>query len=97
MPARNEVAGLQVDPILYDFILDEALPGTGVDPDAFWRGTADLIDELSPRNRSLLAQRDELQSRIDDFHTEPGQPDPEAYHAFLREIGYLVDEPEPSR
>ena len=94
MPARIEVAGLQVDAILYDFIVNEALPGTGVDPDAFWRGTADLIDELSPRNRSLLAKRDELQSRIDEFHiANPGQPEPEVYHAFLREIGYLADEP----
>jgi malate synthase len=95
MPARKEVAGLQVDAILYDFILDEALPGTGVDPDAFWRGAAELIDELSPRNRSLLAKRDDLQSRIDAFHTaDPGQPEPRVYHAFLREIGYLADEPE---
>ena len=96
MPARIEVAGLQVDAILYDFIVNEALPGTGLDPDAFWRGTADLFDELSPRNRSLLATRDELQSRIDEFHTaHPGQPEPAGYHAFLREIGYLADEPEP--
>ncbi len=95
MPARIDVAGLRVDAILYDFIVDEALPGTGVDADAFWQGTADLIDELSPRNRSLLAKRDELQSRIDEFHTaHPGQPEPEAYRAFLREIGYLADEPE---
>ena len=77
MPARIEVAGLQVDTILYDFIVGEVLPGTGLDPDAFWRGTADLFDELSPRNRSLLAKRDDLQSRIDDFHAaQPGQPEP---------------------
>jgi malate synthase len=94
MPARIEVAGLQVDAILYDFIVNEALPGTGVDPDAFWRGTADLFDELSPRNRSLLAKRDELQTRIDDFHAaHPGQPEPEGYRAFLRQIGYLADDP----
>ncbi len=96
MPARIEVAGLQVDAILYSFILDEALPGTGVDPDEFWQGAADLIDELSPRNRSLLAKRDELQSHIDAFHTShPGQPEPDVYHAFLRHIGYLTDEPGP--
>ena len=94
MPARIEVAGLRVDAILHDFVVNEALPGTGVDPDAFWRGTADLIDELSPRNRSLLAKRDELQERIDEFHAaNPGQPDPEVYRAFLHEIGYLTDEP----
>jgi malate synthase len=94
MAARIEVAGLQVDEILYRFIADDALPGTGVDADGFWRGTADLIDDLSPRNRSLLAKRDELQSRIDEFHmANPGQPEPAGYHAFLREIGYLTDEP----
>jgi malate synthase len=96
MPARIEVAGLRVDPVLYDFVVAEALPGTGVDPDAFWQGVAELIDELSPRNRALLAKRDDLQSRIDEFHAaNPGQPDPDAYRAFLQEIGYLADEPEP--
>ena len=94
MPARISVAGLEVDAVLHDFIMNEALPGTGVEPDAFWRGAADLIDELSPRNRDLLATRDEIQGRIDAFHADhPGQPDPETYRAFLTEIGYLTDDP----
>jgi malate synthase len=94
MPARIEMFGLQVDAVLYDFIAHEALPGTGVDPDAFWQGTAELIDDLSPRNQSLLATRDALQVRIDEFHgAHPGQPEPGVYREFLSEIGYLADEP----
>jgi malate synthase len=94
MTARIDVAGLQVDATLYDFIVEEALPGTGVDPEAFWLGAAELIDDLSPRNRGLLAIRDDLQRQIDEFHAaRPGQPEPGPYKAFLREIGYLVDEP----
>ncbi len=94
MPARIDAAGLEVDAVLHDFIVNEALPGTGVDAESFWRGAADLIDELSPRNRSLLAARDEIQRRIDEFHAaHPGQPEPKVYRAFLREIGYLTDDP----
>ncbi|MEQ1736388.1 MAG: malate synthase G, partial [Rhodoglobus sp.] len=91
-PIRIGVAGLEVDAALYDFIVNEALPGTGVDAEAFWRGAAELIDELSPRNRALLDVRDDMQRRIDGFHAaHPGQPEPAAYRTFLTGIGYLVD------
>jgi malate synthase len=95
MDDRVQTGGLSVAGSLHRFISDEALPGSGVEPDAFWTGADELIHALAPRNRELLARRDELQSRIDDFHRDhPGTPDPEAYTAFLTEIGYLLDEPE---
>ena len=94
MTDRIEAGGLQVDEKLYDFINDEALPGTGVSPDAFWSGLDRLIHDLSPRNRELLAKRDELQRRIDDWYQENrDQPiDLADYKAVLQEIGYLVPE-----
>ena len=94
MSERVEVGGLQVDRLLYDFINDEALPGTGVPADAFWAGFDRLINGLGPRNRALLAKRDELQRRIDAWYRETrDQPiDLPEYKAVLREIGYLVPE-----
>ena len=94
MQQRIQVGGLAVAENLHRFIVEEALPGSGVDADAFWQGADAVIHDLAPRNRELLARRDELQGRIDAFHIEhPGVPDAETYTAFLTDIGYLLDEP----
>ena len=94
MSDRITVDGLQVSSVLYDFINNEALPGTGVDKDAFWSGAAAVIADLAPRNRDLLAVRDDLQAKIDQWHRDHrGELDFDAYKAFLTEIGYLVDVP----
>lgn len=90
-------AGLTVDAALAEFAEREVLGPLGHDPDRFWQGFADLLAAFAPRNRTLLAKRDELQARIDAWHIERrGQPhDPEAYCRFLEQIGYLVPEPAP--
>ncbi len=87
---------LQVAAELHDFIESEALPGTGVDPNAFWAGFDALVHDLAPRNQELLTQRDQLQARLDEWHrANPGPvTDFEAYEQFLRDIGYLQPEPE---
>jgi malate synthase len=89
-----EKDGLAVSPALYDFIAREALPGTGIDPAKFWTGFAQLAEELTPKNRALLAERDRLQAAIDGWHRDhPARPiDAAAYTAFLKEIGYLQPE-----
>ncbi|HEX9857750.1 MAG TPA: malate synthase G, partial [Paracoccaceae bacterium] len=86
--------GLAVDRRLADFIEIEALPGTGVEAAAFWAGFAAAVADLGPRNRALLARREDLQARIDAWHiARRGQDfDAAAYGAFLREIGYLLPE-----
>ncbi len=88
--------GLQIAAPLHAFIEGEALPGTGVAADAFWSGLAALLRDLTPRNRALLARRDEIQAQVDAWHAgHRGQPaDPAAYEAFLRAIGYLLPEPD---
>jgi malate synthase len=96
MAETIDKAGLQVAATLARFLEEEALPGTGIEPDAFWRGMADIYARFVPDNRALLATRDALQAKIDAWHdAHPGQPSGDAYHAFLRKIFYLVDEPEP--
>ena len=84
-------AGLKVAETLARFIEDEALPGTGIDADRFWQATADLFAGFVPENRALLARRDDLQAQIDARYQAGGVVD----EAFLRQIGYLVDEPAP--
>ncbi|MEZ5864705.1 MAG: malate synthase G [Geminicoccaceae bacterium] len=85
---------LRVAPELAAFLEEEALPGTGVAPDAFWSGFSALVHELGPQNAELLRRRDALQAEIDAWHIKRrNQPhDHEAYKAFLSEIGYLRDE-----
>ncbi|MXQ11561.1 malate synthase G [Microvirga makkahensis] len=93
---RVQTNGLQVAPVLHDFIEQEALPGTGVSAEAFWKGLAGLVKEFAPRDRELLAIRDRLQAQIDEYHrTRAGRPiDQAEYERFLREIGYVLPEPE---
>jgi len=89
--------GLSIDARLVDFVQDRALPGTGLDADKFWADFAALLGKFAPENAALLQKREDLQARIDAWHGErAGQPhEPQAYQAFLREIGYLVPEPAP--
>ncbi|MEZ5778402.1 MAG: malate synthase G [Paracoccaceae bacterium] len=86
--------GLQVDRKLAEFVEREAVPGTGVAPDAFWTALAGIVSDLGPKNRALLARRERLQEQIDQWHRDRhGKPhDHEAYKAFLTEIGYLLPE-----
>jgi malate synthase len=88
--------GLEVAPVLHDFIEREVLPGTGISSEAFWTGLAGLIRDFAPRNQDLLAVRDDLQRRIDAYHAaRADQPvDGAGYEAFLREIGYIRPEPD---
>ena len=81
---------------LYDFINDEALPGTGIEPAAFWSGFSAILNDFTPRNAELLATRDNLQARIDAWHeAHRGEDfDRDAQKKFLQEIGYLLPEGE---
>ncbi len=88
-------AGIEIDPALATFIETDVLAPLGRDAGAFWQGFAALLGEFAPRNRALLAKRDDLQAKIDAWHADrAGQKvDQGEYQAFLREIGYLVPEP----
>ena len=96
MTDRVTVGNLRVAQVLYDFVNNEALPGTDIDPDSFWAGVDKVVADLTPKNQDLLARRDELQAQIDKWHRQRViEPiDPEAYKQFLTEIGYLQPEPD---
>jgi malate synthase len=93
---RIEAAGLSIARELFDFVDAEALPGSGVAPDRFWKGFAALVNDLGPRNRALLAERDRLQAEIDSWHrAHVWHAERSVYGSFLREIGYIAPEPAP--
>ena len=95
MTDMTKRSGLQVAANLDQFIEHEALPGTGVDSAAFWAGFDALVHDLAPKNRALLAERDRLQTELDQWHrAHPGPVrDLAAYRSFLESIGYLVPVP----
>ncbi|SFR48899.1 malate synthase [Marinobacter daqiaonensis] len=95
MTERVQVGDLQVAKNLFDFVNNEAIPGTGVDADRFWAEFDKVVHELAPRNRELLAKRDDIQEKMDGWYrNHKGQAFVmDEYKSFLKEIGYLVDEP----
>jgi malate synthase len=92
---RSSRAGLQVATVLSDLIEERILPGTGLEPEVFWKGFTQIVDTLAARNRELLAKRDALQAQIDTWHREHAAKPHDAtlYKQFLTEIGYLLPEP----
>src|ERR1700761_911512 len=90
-----DAGDLRVAQPLHDFVRDEALPGTGLDPKAFWTGFSAIVHDLAPTNRALLEKRDAAQAAIDAWHKQhSARPiDGTAYRAFLTGIGYLQPEP----
>jgi malate synthase len=90
-----KIGNLQVARIFYEFINTEALPGSGLNSERFWSDLETLIKDLTPKNKALLARRDEIQDKINIWHKEnKGNFDFEKYKSFLQEIGYLEPEVE---
>ena len=91
------IGRLDIAQPLYDFVAEEAVEGSGIEAEGFWRAFEAVVADLGPRNAELMARRDRLQSQIDDWHREARASgrghDPQAYAAFLRDIGYLDDPP----
>ena len=93
MSDRVNNGGLSIDKELWDFVNGEALPGTGISQDKFWSDLETLFDELGPKNDALLAKREDLQAKMDEWYTAKGTDySMEEYKAFLTDIGYLVPE-----
>lgn len=88
-----EAEGLAIAREFYDFVDDEALPGTGIDNATFWTNFSSIVHNLTPTNRALLARRAELQAELAAWYRDHGAPvDIADYESFLRIIGYLPPE-----
>jgi malate synthase len=96
MTDRVQQGSLQIDPVLHDLLENDIAPGTGIEPARFWQALEAIVTDLGPRNRELLAVRDDMQAKIDAWHRDnPGAGyDRAAYKSFLQEIGYLLPEGE---
>lgn len=94
MTERIKKGGLEIATVLYDLVANEIAPGTGVEPDVFWAKFEEILTDLVPKNKALLAKRDAIQAQIDAWHqARAGKPiDMAEYKAFLTEIGYLLPE-----
>ena len=94
MTERVQCGGLQVAKTLHTLLEQDIAPGTGVTPADFWAALESIVRDLGPRNKELLAIRDDMQAKIDVWHSaNPGADyDRDAYKAFLQEIGYLLPE-----
>ena len=70
MSNRIQCADLHIDEALHSLLVNEIAPGTGIDPDHFWQGVADIWAALGPENQRLLGERDALQTQIDQWHRD---------------------------
>ena len=91
-----EKNGLKISSALYEFINNEAIPGTKVDSEDFWKNFSNVAHELAPINKSLIEKREIIQKKIDEWHksNQGKEFDKEKYIKFLKSIGYLVEEKE---
>ena len=87
---------LKVSKELDDLINKKVCIGIDLEPENFWASFEKIIEEFTPRNRALLDKREDLQKKIDNWHlANKGKPiDKAEYKNFLKEIGYLLEEPE---
>ena len=96
MSERIQKGSLAIDAELYNFIAQEVAPVVGIDNDKYWQDFEAIVKEFSPRNKALLAKRDDIQTQIDEWHinnpASNGQFDKAAYTQFLKDINYIVPE-----
>jgi len=91
MTERTQIGGLQIAQPLYDLVVNDIAPGTGIEISTIWRELENILTDLGPKNKTLLEKRETLQSQIDQWH-QANSYEPKAYKAFLTDIGYLVPE-----
>ena len=96
MSERVQKGSLAIDTQLYNFIANEVTPVVGIDNEKYWQEFEKIVQTFQPRNKALLAKRDEIQAQIDDWHdnnpANNGQIDKAAYTQFLKDINYIVPE-----
>ena len=94
--SKITINNLTIDKILYNFVNEEVLPGTNIDPKNFWKKFDLVIPELAQNNKKLIVKREEIQKKIDQWHKSKIGKDfnKKDYIIFLKSIGYIVEEKE---
>ncbi len=89
-----EKNGLKISSVMFDFVNNEAIPETGLDPDQFWAKFSDVVHEMAPTNKYLIEKRETIQKKIDDWHkSNKGKEfDKTEYIKFLKSLDYLIEE-----
>ena len=92
----TEKNGLKISSRLFDFINNEVLPGTNIEPNKFWENFDKIVHELAPLNKNLISKREDIQKKIDTWHKQNKEKefDKKVYTEFLRSISYIVEEKE---
>ena len=95
--SKTEKNGLKISTGLYDFINNEAIPGTDIKPDKFWNNFEKAVHELTPLNKNLIQKREGIQKKIDDWHkkNKDKEINKNEYLIFLKSIGYIIEEKDP--
>ena len=86
--------GLKISSVMFDFVNNEAIPGTGLDPDQFWAKFSQIVHEMAPTNKYLIEKRETIQKKIDDWHkSNKGKEfNKKEYIKFLKSLDYLIEE-----
>ena len=89
-----EKNGLKISSVMFDFVNNEAIPETGLDPDQFWAKFSEVVHEMAPTNKYLIEKRETIQKKIDDWHkSNKGKEfDKTEYIKFLKSLDYLIEE-----
>ena len=88
----NTNTSLKVSNELKDFLENEVLDGLEITPEKFWSSFEEIVNEFSPKNKELLAKREDIQSKIDHWHLQRKgfEHDHAEYKKFLEDIGYIA-------
>ena len=86
--------GLKISSKLFDFINNEAIPGTGIKIEEFWNNFEKTVHELAPINKNLIEKRENIQNKINDWHKQNAgkELNKKEYTKFLKSISYIVEE-----
>ncbi len=88
-----KVQNLSISEILFNFINNEIIPGSGIEEKRFWKGFNDSVHQLAEKNRLLIKMREQFQMNINKWHIDNKDKEfkQSEYQNFLRKIGYLVE------
>ena len=92
MTERVNEGKLSISPSLHALLEQEIAPDLNLDTAKFWQDFQKIAEKYIPINEDLLKKREELQTKIDEWHLSNKDFDFDSYKSFLKDIGYLVEE-----